>query len=288
MSTPSTATATLTPFRPHQPHLSHHSLYTPIPSFRPANALIPSGHRVVCPPPLGSSAPSSGGQYNSNGPKISSSSSSSRPLESPTLPPGVHLIPYNNMTTQTTAADRPSTRKRRRSREPDWISFYKNGLPKEVIVIDDTPEAESQPGTTAASYTIDASNASSNLHTAKRRKRDDAPTHYDPVHHNKYTGSQTNTPYQNVTPSQSAASSDRTTSAINTTAPTSLGSLSSNSQYDYEAQLGQKRKRTTRQQVRREAGALDALSAYRPPPHPLKKAGDVPVRVIPDVSPAHL
>jgi dual-specificity kinase len=69
-----------------------------------------------------------------------------------------------------------------------------------------------------------------------------------------------------------------------------LGSLSSNGQYEYDIQPGQKRKRTTRQQIanearRREAGNLtDAYANYRPPPYPPKKARDVHIAVIPDVS----
>ncbi|CAK7271265.1 serine threonine protein kinase CMGC group [Sporothrix epigloea] len=37
-------------------------------------------------------------------------------------------------------------RKRRRSGPPDWSTFYKNGLPQEVIVIEDSPEPEATNG----------------------------------------------------------------------------------------------------------------------------------------------
>ena len=194
-------------------------------------------------------------------------------------------------------------RKRRRSREPDWDNFYRNGLPKEIIIIDDTPEPErptaavgvSPPKTVSThgqqSVAIGSSNASA-LHVAKKRKRDDEHAHYDPVHHSgghHAVASHTNTPHQHVTPSKSTVSSDRTNSAKHTTAATSLGSLSSNGQYDVQAQPGQKRKRTTRQQVaneakRREAATADAFDSYRPPPYPPKKAADVHVKVIPEVS----
>jgi dual-specificity kinase len=172
-------------------------------------------------------------------------------------------------------------RKRRRSREPDWNTFYKNGLPKEIIVIDDTPEPERPNAATAAAQTL-ANGHGANGSSTKKRKRDDEPTPYDPVHHSAALASHT--------PSKSTAGSDRTNSAIHTTAATSLGSLSSNGQYDYDTQPGQKRKRTTRQQLANEARkreaaiANDALAHYRPPPYPPKKARDVHIKVIPDVS----
>jgi dual-specificity kinase len=180
-------------------------------------------------------------------------------------------------------------RKRRRSREPDWNAFYKNGLPKEVIVIDDTPEPERPSGPTGSSQTLVGSGSAQQTapnsapgSSAKKRKRDDEPTPYDPVRHSAAVGSHT--------PSKSTAASDRTNSAIHTTAATSLGSLSSNGQYEYETQAAQKRKRTTRQQIanearRREAAIVsDALAHYRPPPYPPKKERDVHIKVIQDVS----
>lgn len=180
-------------------------------------------------------------------------------------------------------------RKKRRSREPDWKTFYKNGLPKEIIVIDDSPEPERPNAPTTAAQTL--ANGHSHVVTnggapgssAKKRKRDDEPTPYDPVHHSAAVGSHT--------PSKSTAASDRTNSAIHTTAATSLGSLSSNGQYEYDTtQSSQKRKRTTRQQIanearRREAAIYtDALAHYRPPPYPPKKARDVHIKVVADVS----
>lgn len=184
------------------------------------------------------------------------------------------------------------SRKRRRSREPDWNTFYKNGLPSEIIVIDDTPEPEANTGRkiTNGVTTIptDAATTTTTRQVAKRRKRGDEP---DPArgsnYHITYVGSQHNTPLNNSTPSGSTISStDRTNSAINTTAPTSL---SSNSQYDDIKVAPLKRKRT-RQQVANEAkrrdvdGLGDAFLTYKAPVYPLKKAGEVNVRVIHDVS----
>ncbi|KAI2626444.1 kinase-like protein [Hypoxylon sp. NC1633] len=177
------------------------------------------------------------------------------------------------------------TRKRRRSKEPDWKSFYKNGLPKEVIVIVDTPEPEQQNDTATSSRTY--TNGAASVVTrpaAKRRKKEDGARAADDLYERSVNGS-----YQQ-TSNSSSTSTDRTTSAHNTTAATSLGSLSSNGQYDYESQqVGQKRKRT-RQQIaqeakRREVEVLsDTFVSYRPPQKPVKKAGNVTVRVVSDHS----
>jgi len=198
--------------------------------------------------------------------------------------------------TQTQPLAGPPAKKRRRSRAPDWNQFFKNGLPQEIIVIDDTPEPET-PNTVSASSqaysngavngTTNAANDLSARHLAKKRKRDNEPPHYDPVYHNNIVGSHANTPRRRPSLSKSTVSSDRTNSAVGTTAATSLGSLSSHSQYEYDTQPGQKRKRTTRQQVanelkRREAAVTDAFVSYRPPPYPPKKASEVHVKVVHD------
>ncbi|SPO01094.1 probable dual specificity tyrosine-phosphorylation-regulated kinase 2 [Cephalotrichum gorgonifer] len=188
---------------------------------------------------------------------------------------------------------------RQRSREPDWNSFYKNGLPKEIIVIDDTPEPEAgtaDPNQPSHHIVNGAANAYVNGNgngsgppaaaarpAAKKRKRDEEAVNIDRGHHysQKYGTSHPSTPHMNGSASGSI-STDRTT--VQTAAATSL---SSNSAYDYDVQLGNKRKRT-RQQVaneakRREVDLLgDAYISYKPPPHPPKKAGDVPVRVAHD------
>lgn len=211
-----------------------------------------------------------------------------------------------------------SSKKRRRESPVDWKKFYGGQPPKEIIVIDDTPEPDSAAvsavsgsqtlanGSTAYIYTNGTNgtngtnaagvgaNTSAARHAPKRRKRDDdvsttSGTRYDPVHHSRLNGSAT-TPRQNGTSSGSTiSSSGRGNSAIHTTAATSLGSLSSNGQYDYDAQPGQKRKRTRQQvanEVKRRETAIVGHNypSYHPPPRPPKKAGDVHVRVIPDVS----
>ncbi|KAJ1335061.1 dual-specificity kinase [Microdochium nivale] len=195
------------------------------------------------------------------------------------------------------AEESSSARKRRRSREPDWSTFYKNGLPKEIIVIDDSPEpgsnyAASVATTSSKTYTNGNTNGSTRSHqvsdpnhTAKRRRKDD-PLAYDNLP-GYVSGSRANDPYGHPSHSGSA-STDRTTSAHITTAATSLGSLSSNGHYDTEALTGQKRKRT-RQQIaqeakRREVETQKDVISYQPPKKPVKKAGEVAVRVVADRS----
>ncbi len=293
MSTPSTATATLPPY--HGGYPFSHQTYAANPS--PYRPTLPTASR------LGQSFHYS--VASSNGVSLSSASSSAsstaRPaLEAPGLTPRTEQS-QSALPPTMFPDDETQNRKRRRSRGPDWNKFYQNGLPKEIIVIDDTPEPQqfaTPPSNTAAAGETPNGivkglsggeaggtprDGSSGRHLAKKRKRDEDTSRYDPVH-GRVAGSNSND-----TPTGSTISSDRTNSAIHTTAATSLGSLSSNGQYDYEAQPGQKRKRTTRQQIaneakRREVGILGpAYTSYQPPPHPPKKASEVPVRVVHDV-----
>ncbi|KAK0630841.1 kinase-like domain-containing protein [Bombardia bombarda] len=312
MSTPTTATATLPHYNPRHFHYSHHP---PHQAFSQANTssyrtnvnvnpLIPASSRLPYPSPAGYSTSSHAGLTGASAP-LSTTAGRSLPHDAANLA----IRPEPNYTTMAPAAaptttrnqGLPSpvpTRKRRRSREPDWGTFYKNGLPKEIIIIDDTPEPETPVSGDAPSHTLTnghtngtvvaSSNEPTAHHLAKKRKRDDVQARYDPVHHSKIVGSHPHTPRRHVSPSKSTVSSDRTNSAIHTTAATSLGSLSSNGQYEYEVQPGQKRKRTTRQQIanearRREAGALaDAYTSYQPLTYPPKKAPEVHVKVIAD------
>lgn len=185
----------------------------------------------------------------------------------------------------------PNPKKRQRTREPrepDWHKFYKNGLPKEVIVIDDSPEPSAS---VISNGPANASAAEANgRHAAKKRKCDDAGSAYDPY---QSLSTDQSPQYKNST-SASTISTDRTTSAIGTTAPTSLGSLSSNGQNGFDVadvQPGQKRKRTaTRLQIANEAKRKeletngDAFANYKAPPKPPIKAPDVQVKQVSDVS----
>lgn len=178
-------------------------------------------------------------------------------------------------------------RNRSREREPDWDNFYKNGLPKEIIVIDDSPEPTAP---ARLQHNKRANGEVDNGHAAKKRRRDDVGAAYDPVYH--LDRSNNHTPgYQSA--SKSTISTDRTTSAIHTTAATSLGSHSSYGQNGYEdadPHSGQKRKRTnTRLQLANEAKKReaetysDAFTSYKPPPYPPIKAPEVAVKQIQDV-----
>ncbi|KAK8138156.1 Dual specificity protein kinase lkh1 [Apiospora sp. TS-2023a] len=182
-------------------------------------------------------------------------------------------------------------RKRRRSKGPDWTEFYKNGVPKEVIVIDDTPEPDGDiKDNISSNYSTTTYNTNGTIigsdtgvstrHVAKKRKKEDGYVNGGRVVNGSHI----------ATPNSATSSTDRTTSAQNTTAPTSLASLSSNGQYDYEqaSATGQKRKRTRQQHAqeakRRDIEALgDAYISYRPPQKPIKKSAEVAVRVVTDV-----
>jgi dual-specificity kinase len=175
-----------------------------------------------------------------------------------------------------------------RRRNPDWADFYKNGLPKEVIVIDDDDDEPPQPPRQPA-LTRTATNGSIR-HTDKKRKTT-ASTAYDPVYNQDTSYSTTQTPYYD-SPNHSI-STDRTTSAFNTTAATSLGSQIGNASHISpldSAAIGQKRKRTraaaqdeAKLAKRRELDQHDdPFSLYQPPPNPVIKAKDVFVQVVAD------
>lgn len=272
----------------------------PAPAIPPANAPAPAPATAPrLPPPLPSPTAYSSSSSHSglHGTSATSTRHSLQVQESTTLAPlisnhnnnipsAAHAQPEHAMPT----APAPSGGKRKRE-GPNWDEFYKNGLPDEIIVIDDTPEPSpsSQALTAGHTHEVDTS-ASENGHAAKRQKRhnDREPAPYDPVYHSIAT-SHARTSGQLASPSKSTVSSDRTNSALHTTAATSLGSLSSsNGTYEYETQ-GPKRRRTTRQQAANDAKRLeelrrDAFQAYEPPPFPPKKAAEVPVKVITDVS----
>ncbi|KAK4920574.1 serine threonine protein kinase CMGC group [Elasticomyces elasticus] len=156
-------------------------------------------------------------------------------------------------------------------RRTNWADFYKNGVPKEIIVIDDDSPAPPQ---RTDSY--------------KKRKLDDRQEiEYadSPVYstaHAQFGASSS--------ASASLHSNDRTQSLQTTTAPTSLESYGSVGAQAYEnAQIGQKRKRAppqkeTRAQVKRkqQEAVPDPYSDYIPPTRPPKKANDVNVPIVRD------
>ncbi|KAH8645306.1 hypothetical protein IG631_02770 [Alternaria alternata] len=201
----------------------------------------------------------------------------------PQLPPITQASPIDM------AVNDPGSAQRRRN--PDWADFYRNGIPKEVIVIDDDDDDDAQlppPRQQPPSSRGTATNPAAR-HTDKKRKTT-ASTAYDPVYNQHTSYSTTQTPYYD-SPNHSL-STDRTTSALNTTAPTSLGSQVSNGHHISPLEnsaAGQKRKRTravvqdeAKQAKRRELDNDDPFSLYQPPPNPVIKAKDVYVQVVQD------
>ncbi|KAM0400367.1 hypothetical protein HYE67_007656 [Fusarium culmorum] len=303
MSTPTTATATLPHY--HHPHHypqsyahshSHHQPYQPNPSasyrstasnqniLPPVSSAVSPSHSAILPPPYQLS-PLAYSSTASNGIGLTHSSTS-RSAHHAQEPSPRHDAGYSTATMPETApvSHAEPSRKRRRSREPDWNTFYKNGLPKEIIVIDDTPEPEANTSRKITNSTVVAPNDTTNrLAAKKRRQNEETGTVQASGYHIKYLESKNNTPAQITTPAGSSnSSSDRTNSGVNTTAPTSL---SSNGQYE-DAAAPLKRKRT-RQQVaneakRRDVDGLGDIFTYKPPPYPPKKAGEVNVQVIHD------
>lgn len=173
-------------------------------------------------------------------------------------------------------------------KQPNWNEFYKNGIPKEIIVIDD----DSPPPSTYGRREDRQDQPDGSLYSTNsggKRKLDqgyeieytDSPTYS--THPAKFDGSSA---------SASVHSGDRTTSLQTITAPTSLESYGSNTASNsYEdVRVGQKRKRIqpqkeTRAQTKRkqQESASDPYTDYVPPAKPLRKAGDVHVPVIRDV-----
>jgi dual-specificity kinase len=193
------------------------------------------------------------------------------------------------MTHQSGSSAAPSLGSRKK--QPDWTEFYKNGIPKEVIVIDDSPGPEAPNGASAS--TAGATRpAPAAPQPAGKKRRTGIESAYDLGHYDRPSFSINPQQYGDNS-STTSLSTDRTAS-LHTTAPTSLGSQgsagASNGVYYEEAAIGQKRKRvatrksTRDEQKRRELETTGAFESYVPPPNPPIKAKDVPVPVVRDVS----
>lgn len=271
MSTPSTATATLPP---HHHFHSHHQAYQPN---------ISNGQLV-----------NATGRALYNGYANGTSNSDLRrtatgPARQTQQPPQPAPAPAPSRSMESSSSNQ-------RKRNPDWAAFYSRGLPKEVIVIDDDDDEEAPaarpPPPRPAQPARNVPNGAVR-HTDKKRKTA-ASTAYDPVYNHHTSYSTTQTPYYD-SPNHSA-STDRTTSALHTTAATSLGSQASAGQQISPLEngvVGQKRKRTraaaqdeAKEAKRREVDPHDdnPFSLYQPPPNPVIKAKDVYVQVVADKS----
>lgn len=203
-----------------------------------------------------------------------------------------------------------SAQKRNRRRTPDWNDFYRNGVPKEVIVIGDSPSplpASSsstrkklqpvptvQRPTNGNQYPATKTAASSGQarHADKKRKvQSTQSTQYEPVygsHHQSYSAQ---TPHINgAYGSPTTISVHSSTASVNgTSAGTSMGTSDSIKDYSSTTVIpavinGQKRKRVTRasQAAAASAGTLDAFASYHPPPKPPIKAKEVYVQPVHD------
>ncbi|KAI9820066.1 MAG: dual specificity protein kinase kns1 [Phylliscum demangeonii] len=302
MSAPSTATAT---------NPTHHLHYRyPLPRHHPppyptaaaaavyeANAAAYEANAAfVTRPPRTAQAffPPSANPPASASSARAAATSSTRPPPPP--PPAAMPAPHSP----------PSTRERqKRHRTPDWKEFFKNGLPKEFIVINDTPPPDAGPPSAGA--------RAPSARTSRAAALADGAQHVHKKRKTAGSGTGSGTGYDGRVGSREAAaaitarvpasgsvsaitiSTDRTTSALHTTAPTSLGSHYSQNGLSHEpfagSQVaGQKRKRT-RKQLADEAKRVemerqgDAYSSYHPPPKPPIKAVDVHVAIVPDRQP---
>jgi len=284
MSTPSTATATLPPPHPHYGY-HHQGFQSGTNGYHTNNSLL-NGHSRLA-----------NSHYGFHG----TSPPPTRPGRRTTT---VSRAPQQNANM---SASESSSKKRSRQRTPNWREFYKNGLPKEVIVIDDdTPPPSAAPRRYAVETakaprpnhtTRTVAESGAGRHAAKKRKTAASGSTYDPIYQQPPSYSTTQTPHFGDSPA-TTISTDRTTSAIHTTAATSLGSHYSQNGVgngssahlpDEDSLVGHKRKRT-RKQVADEAKRRnievqgDAYSSYVPPPKPPIKAKDVYVAVAQDVS----
>lgn len=272
MSTPSTQIAI--PPRQYYPHHHHRAVLPPLQhEYSPINPISRLNH-VAYP--------------NYSGATVPSASDLRRAVNVNQRPSNVsnYLPPVRNSHSSTTEMSASAGTPKKSAKNPDWNEFYKNGIPKEVIVIDDDSPAPDPKNAVSQAYRTTAN--------GKRARYEDngAMPNYPPQAYRPDPYSATQTPYESNPQHQHTASSDRTVS-YNTTAATSLASNPGNGLYSnaYEdAATGQKRKRT-RGAAAEEAKAAKKREqqmirspAYYPPPHPPIKAKDVYVQKITDVS----
>ena len=268
MSTPSIATATLSTH--HLPYAyPHQNPYQANAASYPANNSVPT-------PRLTASYHTFPAGHQSSSYRSSQQSPQHTKL-------GFHAPPLAHSQSASVVSNRVQ-------KQPDWEEYYKNGVPKEVIVIDDdTPPPPAPAPVSQPMNQRGAKKARVNVQPTAGRKRK-----ADDVSDARYNDSPAFSTHPAKFDEHSlgpSISTDRTTS-LHTTAPTSLGSYgSSGASNSYEdVNVGQKRKRAlpkeTRAQAKRkqQEAASDAFADYVPPPKPPIKAADVHVPVVPAVS----
>jgi dual-specificity kinase len=269
MSTPSIASATLSTH--HLPYgYPHQNPYQANAAAYPANNSVPT-------PRLTSSYHTfpSGHQASSYRSSQHSPQQTKQGFHAPSMP-----------TSQSTSA-----MSIRVPKQPDWKEYYKNGVPKEIIVIDDDTPAPASPPAPASLPMSQrgGKRARVNVQATAGKKRKAAGDGYE-ARYNDSPAFSTHPAKFGEHSSATSISTDRTTS-LHTTAPTSLGSYgSSGASNSYEdVNVGQKRKRAppkeTRAQTKRKQleAASDAFADYVPPPKPPIKAAEVHVPVVPSV-----
>lgn len=210
--------------------------------------------------------------------------------------------PSTNASVAYSAKNSPEMPPPKNKRKPNWNAFYANGVPEEIIVIDDDESTEPATRSNKRSSNYMDSNptvaGSSATHNDKRR-RIERPSLYEP----NYQPSQTvnrRRPWEDDSElSNSTASRGRSTAANTySTGQTSLsaGSGSQRVARIDNTQPGQKRKRLQEQspddeseaEVKPERHQVDSFGPYVPPPKPPIKAKDVYVKVVSDVSNASI
>jgi len=268
MSTPSTATAV------HHPH----HFYPRYSDYKPPTPL----HRPK-PPQQNDLQAMAYNSYDYNGVAATNGNHASK-LHS-NLPPLTEKEPRSSM-------DEPSSR---RQRSANWNDFYKNGLPSEVIVIEDDSPGPQPPRTIRlspahASRTL-VDNSGSVRHVDKRRRVNTPPKQNSL--NRAATKIETHSSHHQVSASSGTVSSGRRTSGPYSTGPTSLESSSSANRQQVPvreaAQPGQKRKRPERT-AEVDAEQLEFIAQHRtwsnyfPPPNPPIKAHEVFVAQVKEVS----
>lgn len=261
MSTPSTITAIVQP--PHSGHYSYQYpaqfVYSAQPS--PNESTFSKSSR---PPPSASYS-------NYAGYKQSPRNSVATTRPPPSQPPSTQPTPTMSGT--------------KAARRPDWNKFFENGPPKEIIVIEDTPEPDGHDQPSRPPARVPHTQAYATHEPASKKRRTDNAYEAAPARTNP-SYSVNRTPHCHGSGSETI-STDRTTS-LNTTAPTSLGSNGSSRSYVEASAAGQKRKRVTRQSTsdqkkREQLACQDTQSRYIPPATIFRQKEEVRVRVVKDV-----